>query len=216
MKHYFIVTIIFLSFHVGAMASELIIPKKTLHLAYLDRPAVSDNWEEEFDEASEKKDVKKKEEPKTEEKKKKEEPDDLDEKIYETQSRLAVPEKSIYLAMTLSLFIGFGLGNFYADDPFPGYIDMITELVGVTVLAAGIGMYYYEEDTDLGDNVLAPSEGLLIGGGILFVGMRLYSTINSGFAAHAYNKRNRIKTLGMSPYYRKYNNNDAIGLAFRF
>ena len=57
MKHYFIVTIIFLSFHVGAMASELIIPKKTLHLAYLDRPAVSDNWEEEFDEASEKKDL---------------------------------------------------------------------------------------------------------------------------------------------------------------
>jgi len=175
-----------------------------------------DTWEEEFNEAAEKKDTKKKEEPKTEEKKKKEAPDDLDEKIYETQSRLAVPEKSIFLATTLSLFVGFGLGNFYADDPFPGYIAMITELVGVVVIGPGIGMYYYEEDTDLGDNVIAPSEGLLIGGGILFIGMRVYSTINSAFAAHAYNKRNKVKKLGVSPYLRKYNGTQAFGLAFNF
>jgi hypothetical protein len=195
------------------------LPKHTVKLALADEKAPSDSWEEEFDDAAKKTSVKKEEvkkEDKKPEEKKAEAPDDLTEKIYETQSGLAVTEKSVYLATILSLFIGFGLGNFYADDPFPGYIAMITELVGIGVLAAGVGMYYYDEEANLSDSVITPSEGLLLGGGVLFFGMRLYATVNSAFAAHAYNKRTKIKPFSLYPYYRKYNESDTIGLALNF
>ncbi len=213
-----LLSIFFFLLHSEGFSYELLFPNKVIHLAFAEKIAASNSWEEEFEDAAQKKNPDKKSPDKQpSETGKKNQPDDnLTEKIYETQSRLAVPEKSVYLASILSLFVGFGLGNFYAEDPFPGYIAMITELVGVAVLAAGIGTYYYEEDTNLSDNVIAPSEGLMIGGGVLFIGMRLYSTINAGFAAHAYNKRNRIKTLGVNPYYRRYNGSDSMGLAFNF
>lgn len=199
------------------------LPKHTIKLALADEKRASDSWEEEFDDAATKKEEAEKtegkedrKEEKKQEEKKTDVPDDLTEKIYETQSGLAVTEKSIYLATILSLFIGFGLGNFYAEDPFPGYIAMITELVGVGVLAAGVGMYYYDEEANLSDSVITPSEGLLLGGSVLFFGMRLYATVNSAFAAHAYNERNKIKTWSLRPYYRRYKESDSIGLALYF
>jgi hypothetical protein len=135
------------------------------------------------------------------------------------KSKLQFKKKSMFKAFALSFLVGFGTGNFYAENHWPGYVTFTMQLIGFSVLGAGLGMYYSADPKPVFfDNVLEASEGLLLGGLILGLSGRLLDIGFSIYSVHDYNKRNEFKLQSniMPIYFRDHNKTNFVGLAYRF
>ncbi len=135
------------------------------------------------------------------------------------KSKLQFKKKSMFKAVALSFLIGFGTGNFYADNNWPGYVTFTMQLIGFSVLGAGLGMYYSADPQPVfSDNVLEASEGLLLGGLILGLSGRLLDIGFSIYSVHDYNRRNEFKLQSniMPIYFRDHNQTNFVGLAYKF
>jgi hypothetical protein len=113
--------------------------------------------------------------------------------------RLADQDKSLYAAFALSFFIGFGSGNFYAGNTPRGYLFLMLEFLTGALLAGGIAAYYADPDADTADSVISPSEGMMLGGGVLFIGSRAGDVISAVMNARDYNQRFKFKFSEQTP-----------------
>jgi len=107
--------------------------------------------------------------------------------------KLSFQDKSLYAAFLLSGVVGFGSGNFYADNPMMGYIFFMTDIVAVGLLAGGIASLMMATEYNLMDTKVTAGEGLFYAGVATFSGLRVFQIITSVKAAYRYNKRNMYK-----------------------
>lgn len=87
-------------------------------------------------------------------------------------------EKSLFIAGSLSLFAGFGSGNFYGGSPLAGGISLMGEIIGGGVLFSG----FIKEERD---------ENMIIAGGIIFGAFRAFDFVYSIIGTHRYNEKMR-------------------------
>lgn len=127
------------------------------------------------------------------------------------ETDLSFEPKSLFKAGALSLLIGFGTGNFYAENAWPGYVSLVVEMIGGALLIAALA----SGGIDLSG--MSTGAVMLMAGLGLFGGGRLFDTISAVYSAHKYNKSHESTfSLNPSPSLYFCNNRPFIGLDYRF
>jgi len=127
-------------------------------------------------------------------------------KEEETKEEVEIPkrkEKSVFTAGTLSLFIGFGSGNFYGGSHFEGIISLMGQVLGGGILATGL--IQYNEGN---------GENLVIAGGTIFGIARIFDFIYSIVGTKRNNEKLKEMTFYPSIIFSK--GNAFIGCGFQF
>lgn len=136
-----------------------------------------------------------------------------------------VSEKSPYIAVALSGILGFGIGNYYAEDNSTGIISTITETAGWGLFIAS--WIIIDDDNDgfmerselKSDAMDGLETAFLISSLSVIVGSRIFGSITAASAANKFNedlkKKFRYDT-SLSPFFYANSDSKVIGLNFKF
>lgn len=112
-------------------------------------------------------------------------------------------EKSVLKAGALSLFIGFGSGNFYGGSPFEGIISLMGQVLGGGILITGL----IQNDGENGKD-------MAIAGGIIFGAARAFDFGYSILGTQRYNRKLKERTF--FPFFIFSHKTSFVGCEFRF
>ncbi len=98
----------------------------------------------------------------------------------------------------LNFLLGYGIGSFVQGDTAGGVTALVGELIGGAALLGGYACYGValvnhdysdnQADIDAATSQLALGAGLIIGGGVVLIGMRIYEMIRPFSYAKKYNE----------------------------
>ncbi len=105
--------------------------------------------------------------------------------------------KDPILPIVLNIIPGFGIGSFVLGDVWGGVLGVGGELVGIGLIITGTVLFYYDLVSAtlhalVGDRKEDISAGfiMVLCGGILYGGTKIFGIIKPIFFADEYNKRN--------------------------
>lgn len=105
-----------------------------------------------------------------------------------------VNEKSPFVALGISMVAGFGLGNFYAENPAGAYTHLFLETIGWGLFVAGYvvtdddGDWFLERSEIKRANVDSLEASFLLSGLGLIITSRIIGSITSVSAVNEYNR----------------------------
>lgn len=107
--------------------------------------------------------------------------------------RLVLTPKSVAVAVGLSFFVGFGTGNFYAQDYYIGYLTMTTQFLGIAIAGIGFNSAWNDPNNYFTDSYFVPGEYIMYAGLLFFMVMRVFDISNSIKATREFNERHKMK-----------------------
>lgn len=144
---------------------------------------------------------------------------------YYKPKTVVISERSPYVAGVLGFMAGFGLGDFYAEDPLMGWISFGTEMLGIGLFATGWAIG--DDDNDglierselSGDDFSAGEAATFYSGIALIVASRIFGCITGVLAAKNFNKMQKetvVSLKGFTPTIAPQKDGVLLGLNYRF